>query len=206
MVKNPWFTLVIGLMAGLALGYVLAERQSIPPGKALRRGMVPPTNPAADLPEGHPPIGQGEGMSPEARRFGEQIAEMETLLAQNPGDTGLMVALGNANFDAQRWQEARMWYERALGDERNVNPDVITDLAVVYRNLKQPKRSLELLERAISLDDDHWQAWYNKVVVMHFDLHDHDGARRALDRLQVIAAGNPQVPDLEPIRREVMGS
>ena len=25
MFKNPWFTLVIGLMLGLALGYVLAE-------------------------------------------------------------------------------------------------------------------------------------------------------------------------------------
>jgi len=29
MIKNPWFTLVIGLMVGLALGFVLAERQAI---------------------------------------------------------------------------------------------------------------------------------------------------------------------------------
>ena len=38
MFKNPWVTLVIGLMVGLALGYVFAERQPIPPGKALRLG------------------------------------------------------------------------------------------------------------------------------------------------------------------------
>ena len=48
---------------------------------------------------------------------------------------------------------------------------MVTDLAVVYRNLKQPEKSLELLAEARSAAPDHWQAWYNTVVVLHFDLH-----------------------------------
>ena len=37
MQRNPWFTLVVGIIAGLVLGYLLAERQTIPPAKAMVR-------------------------------------------------------------------------------------------------------------------------------------------------------------------------
>lgn len=205
MFKNPWFMLVVGLMVGLAVGYVLAERQPIPPAKALRAGAPQAAAQGGALPEGHPPLDSGAA-SPESRALERQIAELQTLLTQNPGDVGLMVALGNANFDAGRWQDARVWYERALEDPGRVDPNIMTDLAVVYRNLGEPRRSLELLDRAIALDDDHWQAWYNKVVVLHFDLHEHGGARDALNRLRALAEGNPQVPDLTAISREVEGS
>jgi tetratricopeptide (TPR) repeat protein len=206
MFKSPWFTLVVGLMVGLAVGYVTAERQPIPPGKALRLGLQQAAGPGEGLPEGHPPIGSGAAADPETQGVNRQIAELQNLLAQNPGDVGLMIALGNANFDAERWQDARVWYERALTDDRRADPNTVTDLAVVYRNLGQPQRSLELLDRAIALDDNHWQAWYNKVVVLHFDLHQHDAALQALRKLQSIAVTDSQVPDLAAISREVEGS
>ena len=88
---------------------------------------------------------------------------------------------------------------------RDDDPDVLTDLAVVLRNMGQYERSLELLDRAIAVDADHWQAWFNKVIIMNFDLHDHDGAREALGRLKSIAADNPEVPDLSAIEQEIMG-
>ena len=50
MLKSPVFTLVVGLMVGLALGYVLAERESIPP-PAER-----PATSQGNLPPGHPPV------------------------------------------------------------------------------------------------------------------------------------------------------
>jgi tetratricopeptide (TPR) repeat protein len=206
MLKNPWFTLVIGLMVGLALGYVFAERQAIPPGKALRLGAQADQQGGGGLPDGHPPVEGSSLPNPEAQALDRQIAEIQTLLTQNPDDAGLMIALANTYFDGGRWPDARLWYERVLADEANADPNVITDLAVVYRNLQEPQRALELLDRATSMDEDHWQAWYNKVVVMQFDLHDHDGAREAFLRLKSIAAENPQVPDLAPIEREVMGS
>lgn len=212
MLKNPWVTLLIGLMVGLALGYVFAERQPIPPGKALRLGAPQAAAQGGDLPSGHPPIDES-APNPERQFFEEQISELQGLLAQSPDDPGLMVAMGDAYFELARatgrenqWQESRVWYERAMAQGRGDDPNVMTDLAVVFRNLKQFDRAVELLDRAIGIHPDHWQAWFNKVIVLNFDLHDHDGAREALLRLKAIAAENSEVPDLAGLEREVMGS
>jgi tetratricopeptide (TPR) repeat protein len=166
---------------------------------------------AGGLPEGHPPVGN-EGSNPQVEMFQQQIAEIKALMAQNPDDAGLTVALGDAYFELaratmmpQQWQESAVWYEKAMTQGRDEDPNVLTDLAVVYRNLDQHERSIDLLERAIAAEEDHWQAWFNMVIVKNFDLHDHDGAREAFVRLKAIAADNPQVPDLTQIEHEVMG-
>lgn len=202
MFRNPWFTLVLGLMAGLILGYVFAEQQAVPPAKALRQGVAPAGGSNEPLPEGHPPIeGQNAAASQQLR---QQVAEIEGLLASNPDDPKLMAAMGNIYFDAGLWNEARVWYERSL----SVAPgdvNVITDLAVVFRNLQQPQRTIELLDQAISLSPDHWQAWYNKVVVFQFDLHEHEKAASSLARLKELKQQNPAIPDLSAIEREVTG-
>ena len=211
MFKNPWFTLIIGLMVGLTLGYVFAERQPVPPGKALQQDATQAAAQAGNLPEGHPPVDEGESAS-ERRFFEQQVAQVQGLLEQNPDDPGLMVAMGDAYFELARatssrdhWNQAREWYERAMAQGRGNDPNVLTDLAVVYRSLGQQQQSVELLDRAIAADADHWQAWFNRVIILNFDLHDHDGAREAFRRLEAIASDNPEVPDLARIRQEVMG-
>jgi tetratricopeptide (TPR) repeat protein len=203
--KNPWFTLVLGAMVGLVLGYVLAERQQVPPAKAAARPQAAGGAQQGGLPEGHPPINATSAGGGEAQRLAAQAAELESLLARTPNDPRLMVALGNLYFDAGRWPDSRQWYERALQIEGG-DPNVITDLAVVYRNLQQPERSLALLDQAIGIAPDHWQAVYNKLIVLHFDLHRHDEAAAALARLKEIKATNPDVPDLSKIEAEVTGS
>ena len=203
MHRNPWFTLVLGLMVGLVLGYVFAERQPVPPGRALMLGARPAGAQEEALPEGHPPVEASSGA--EAQRLGQQTAEIESLLASNPDDAGLMAAMGNVYFDAGRWNDARDWYEKSLA----VAPDdsnVITDLAVSYRNLKRAERAIELLDRALEIEPDHWQAWYNKVVVFHFDLHEHDQAAVALRKLQELRAGDTSIPDLSGLEKEILGN
>ena len=113
MHKNPWFTLVLGAMVGLVLGYVLAERQQVPPAKSAPR---PQTAAAAQqgLPEGHPPVNATTPGGGEVQRLAAQAAELEAMLARTPDDPRLMVALGNLYFDAGRWSDSRAWYERAL--------------------------------------------------------------------------------------------
>jgi hypothetical protein len=202
MHKNPWFTLIAGLMIGLVLGYVFAERQAVPPATAVTRSV--PAGQQGGLPDGHPPI-EATVDGGEEQRLAQQAADLEQMLAQTPDDPRLMVALGNLYFDAGRWQTARLWYERSLEIEGG-DPNVITDLAVIHRNLKQPDVSLELLDRAIGIHPDHWQAWYNKIVVLHFDLHRHDEAVQALERLKTIAASQTEVPDLTALENEVLGS
>lgn len=206
MWKNPLVTLVIGLMAGVVVGYVLAETQSVPPSPPRPQAAL---NAAAGLPAGHPPIDTADagslsgGGSPSAA-VDAQAGELKRLLDASPDDDRLMVAIGNLYFDAGRWPDARTWYERALQHEPD-DPDLLTDLAVVYRNLQQPDRALELLDRAIAGNAEHWQAWYNRVVVLHFDLHRHDEATAALGRLDQLKQSNPSIPDLSKLRQEVTG-
>jgi tetratricopeptide (TPR) repeat protein len=202
MFKNPWFMLVIGVIVGLVAGYVLAEMQTVPPARTVQA----PSQAAAGLPQGHPPVPESGGAAPGMAEAAiqQQASELMQLLSQNPEDRGLMVALGNVFFDGARWQDARQWYERALEKDRS-DPNVLTDLAVVYRNLDRPGRSLELLDEALALEPEHWQAVYNKVVVLHFDLHQHDAAEQALARLEEIKSRNSSVPDLSQLAAEVRG-
>jgi tetratricopeptide (TPR) repeat protein len=203
MHRNPWFTLILGLMVGVIVGYVLAERQPVPPAKAIRLGLSPQVAAQGEeLPEGHPPV---DGASTaDAQRLRQQVAEIEGLLAANPDDAGLMAAMGNLYFDASRWREAREWYEKSLQGSSG-DPNVITDLAVVYRNLGEFERTIELLDQAIAIDSGHWQAWYNKVVVYQFDLHQHDDAADALKALQELKKSNSAIPDLSGLEKEVHG-
>ena len=204
MHRNPWFTLILGLMAGLIIGYVLAERQPVPPAKAIRLGLNPQAaaQQGEELPEGHPPINGASGA--DAQRLRQQVAEIEGLLAANPNDAGLMAAMGNVYFDASRWSDARVWYEKALQISSG-DPNILTDLAVVCRNLGEFDRSIELLDQAIAIESDHWQAWYNKVVVYQFDLHRHDDAAAALKTLQELKKSNSSIPDLAGLEKEVLG-
>ena len=202
MFRNPWFMLILGLMVGLVFGYVFAERQPVPPAKALRAGINPAQGGNEALPEGHPPVeGQSAAASQQLR---QQVSEIEGLLTTNPDDPKLMAAMGNVYFDASLWNEARAWYERSLAIAPD-DVDVRTDLAVAYRSLEQPQRTVELLDQVISASPEHWQAWYNKVVVYQFDLHQHDAAAEALRQLQELKKSNSAIPDLTALEREVFG-
>lgn len=204
MFKSWWFNLVLGLMIGLAVGYVLAEMQPVPPAKALIKGMERAAGGDA-VPPDHPPVQAAAGeAAPGDAQLREQAAQLEKVLRERPGDPDILTALGNLYFDASRWEEARKAYEGVL-ESRPDDPNVLTDLAVVYRNLRQPERALKLLRHASEVAPDHWQALYNEVVVLHFDLHLHDEAKQALARLRELKQRNPQVPDLTQLEQEVEG-
>lgn len=196
MIKNPWLMFVGGLMIGLVLGYVIAERQTVPPAVSL----APPSGSSVGSPPQQKAVQNTGGPGPaEVER---QLGEIRNLLAQNPGDARLLVSQGNIYFDAQRWEEARLSYEEAIQTVPD-DPNVLTDLAVVYRNLGKPERALEILAQVIEASPDHWQAVYNRVIVLHFDLHSHDEAVAALGALEQLAENNSQIPDLSGLASQV---
>lgn len=203
MLKNRWFTLIVGLMIGLVVGYVLAELQPVPPAKALLKGRSQASS-AADMSSGGAPVGPAARPSADAD-LEQQAQSLMSMLGNDSKNVDVLRALGNLYYDHSRWPEAANWYERALkikGDD----PNVLTDLAVVYRNLREPKRSLELLDRSLKIDPKHWQALYNKVVVLHFDLHRHEDAMAVLAQLEGLKKENPEIPDLSALKKEISGS
>ena len=210
MFKNPWFTLVIGLMVGLALGYVFAERQPIPPGKALRLGA--PQAPADRVCRRD--ILHSTRMRPIRKR------NFSSSRSPNFGDAWLRIRA--TSVSRSRWAiPFSSWPARpaipGIGRSPGSGTKPRWPKAAATIPMFSPTsasscatcelfdRSVEALDRAIAVEPDHWQAWFNKVIVLNFDLHDHDGAREAFSRLKEIAAQNPEVPDLTAIEAEVMG-
>lgn len=201
MLRAWWFNLLIGLLVGLAVGYVLAELQPVPPAKALIKGMsAEATRDPADRDRAEASSNGASGTT----RLDDHITELEGMLAQRPDDPDLLTALGNANFDGRRWGDARRYYERAL-EQRPDDPDVATDLAVVYRNLGLPRKGLELLQRTVERHPDHWQAWFNTAVIQKVDLGNSQAAVAALERVQVLGESDPSIP-VTDLERRILGS
>jgi len=191
------FPFLIGLMFGLALGYVLAERQPVPPAKALKTAQ---RGAGEALPAGHPPL--GETAPPKDAELDRQVKALMTMLESEPNNVEAMTALGNLYFDHSMWKEAQRWYLKSL-EAKPGDANVMTDYAVVLRNLGKGQEALSLLDKVLAKDPAHWQALYNKIIVLNFDLHQHDQALQALGELEKMRSSNPEIPDLAPLRKKL---
>ena len=74
--------------------------------------------------------------------------------------------------------------------------DVMTDLGITYRGLRQFDKALDMFHQAKALDPKHWQSYYNEVVVLAFDLKKTAEAKQILAELQQMQPGNPDVAKL----------
>ena len=99
--------------------------------------------------------------SQEAEAPSDVVADLQEKLDQNPDDRAAIVKLANYYYDRGEWTEAEEWYERALEISAD-DPNVLTDLAVVQRNLGEPQLSLKTLAKALAVKPDHWQAIYRE--------------------------------------------
>ena len=81
-----------------------------------------------------------------------RVGALRATAERDAEDVASRVALGNAYFDAERFDEAIVWYEQALA----LNPsdvNVSTDLGVSYYYTRQPDRALEQFARSPSTPD-----------------------------------------------------
>jgi cytochrome c-type biogenesis protein CcmH/NrfG len=193
----------VGVLLGFIAGYMLHEmimtRQ--PPrltpelraqivarpgedgGGPMQQQAAPPPGPAA-------PTGAAAGGPPMA-----EVQELQARLQQNPNDTEAMLRLANLNFDIRNWSRAQELYIKYL----ELNPqdvDVMTDLGISYRETRQFDQALQMFAKAKAADPNHWQAYYNEVVVLAFDLKRLDEANQSLAKLQALQPDNPNVAQL----------
>lgn len=79
------------------------------------------------------------------------------------------------------------------------NANVLTDMGVMYRRLKQPEKAIEAFDKAAKVDPSHEMCILNKGVVLLHDLNDMDGAVKAWEDLAII---NPSAkgPGGQPIK------
>jgi tetratricopeptide (TPR) repeat protein len=217
--------LLLGFVAGFLLQEAMAVRQSqrlLPaqaaalaaqgaPGNA--DGVPPMPNDArvAPMPESGPAGVLGAAPQPGAGGVGgaggagaaqgapgpvmEQVRQLQARIDKNPKDAEALVGLANMNFDIKNWARARELYERYLALHAP-DPDTLSDLGVCYRGLGEYPKALDMFRKARQLAPDHWQSLFNEVVVLTFNLRQMDQAQTALQQLEKMQPGNPDVQQL----------
>jgi cytochrome c-type biogenesis protein CcmH/NrfG len=195
------------LMGGLLLGFVssyllfeaMASRQPPRLTPALRAQIATGDEggggtmaAAAEGPGGANAEAPAAGGGPAAMAA---IQQLRDYVAKNPNDAVAVRKLGDMNFEIQNWQRAQELYAHYLELKPN-DPDVLTDLGITYRGLGHFDKALDNFRQAKKLAPDHWQSYYNEVVVLAFDLKKPDEAHQVLAQLQKMQPGNPDVAKL----------
>jgi cytochrome c-type biogenesis protein CcmH/NrfG len=106
-----------------------------------------------------------------------RLKELEEAVRKNPQDLRAWIQLGNRHFDDERPREAIRAYERALSIKGD-NPDVLTDMGIMYRQLGEFDRAMEHFTQASRINPLHEQSRFNLGVVL-FDLDRKEEARKA---------------------------
>lgn len=223
MNKNNLLFGAIGLFVGLIIGFWYAN--SVNQGATAPVASVLPAN--ANVPPGHPDISGGSnqtGMGPEVQaalekakqspedfdaqlkaaelyyqisRFDEAISFLKAANELRPDSYEIIVHLGNANFDSDRYDEAEKWYAEALA--RNAeDASVRTDLGLtfVFRNPPNYDRAIEEFNRSLNVDPNHIQTLQN-LTVAYTRKGDRARAEETLTRLESVDAGNTAIKRLK---------
>ena len=186
--------IVLGLISGFFLQQVISERQ--PPRRIA--GQALPGAASEDAAMATAPGGDGEAAMAAIQQLRRQVEA-------NPDDADAVLALANMNYDIQNWQRARELYEHYL-ELRPSDANVMTDLGIVYRNLGDATRALELFRRAKATDVAHWQSRFNEAIVLALDLRQFDQAETVLAELDRLQPGNPDVVRLKAEIARVRGA
>jgi len=162
--------LVVGALGGIIFSSVNSDNYGVP---VAQQGGGP----------GGPPQ-QASGLSPQQA---STILALEQRVASNPSDAAAWTQLGNTYFDASKFQKAIRAYSKSL-ELRPADPNVLTDLGVMYRRNGQPTDAIKAFEGAIAANPNHEQARFNKGIVLMYDLGDITGA---IATWQELLAKNP---------------
>ncbi|WDP89085.1 MAG: tetratricopeptide repeat protein [Desulfobacter sp.] len=186
-------TLYIAVLVAVTLGFLAgASYTSFKLAGAGGRGQAAVKDPHAGS--------QADAQARAEASVGAEILKLETFLKENPENAGAWVRLGNLFFDTNRFGDAIDAYEKSLtiapGD-----PNVLTDLGVMYRRNKLPEKAVGAFDRAIAARPDFETARFNKGIVLMHDLNDLPGATQAWKELVKInplaqAPGGRMVADL----------
>ena len=221
MNKENFLFAIIGLLAGLIIGFMFANSVN---QSAVKPVAATTTSQNQNVPPGHPEIGSTNGaMQPQVQAaieaakqnpndFDAQIkaAEMyyqiqkfdgavEFLKQANklkPDDYETIVNLGNAYFDANNYPEAEKSYSAALfqkPDDVNVRTDL--GLTFIFRDPPNYERAVQEFTRSLQTDPNHVQTLQN-LTVAYTKKGDAAKAKETLAKLEGIDASNASIQKL----------
>jgi tetratricopeptide (TPR) repeat protein len=165
---------VAGLFLGVLIGWIVGSQQGASPRQA------------ASAPAAQPPRASGQNQQTAAPLDEGRVASLKQTAERDPRDARVRAELGNAYFDAERFQDASRWYEEALKlDPRNVSTS--TDLGISYYYMNQPDRALAQFDQSLAIDPRHSKTLLNIGIVRAYAKDDLEGAVKAWQRVIELA-------------------
>jgi cytochrome c-type biogenesis protein CcmH/NrfG len=178
---------VAGICFGIILGWVIGTQQA-------RRSGTAPAPVAANQSSGT--VQQQAPVLDEGR-----VQALNTILQNDPKNVNATVQMGNVYFDAERWDDAIKWYERAVQlDPRNA--DASTDLGVSYYYNNKPDQALAQFEKSLAISPTHTKTLLNKGIVLAFGKQDLKAAETEWQKVVDLA---PESPEGQAARRALEG-
>ncbi|MCG3110831.1 MAG: tetratricopeptide repeat protein [Candidatus Manganitrophus sp. SB1] len=195
---TKWMVFFLLLFASLS--FVGCQKQD---GMAENVGAgapAPPPVPSAPAPVGEAASSSASAESPHGSGapvpFMQKLAEYKARLEKDPKDIEALVFMGNANYDIQRFEKAKEFYQKALEVDPN-NTHVRTDLASSYRSLGETDQALEELNKVLKSDPKHEVALYNSGIILLNDKNDAEKATAAWEKLVQLKPNDPLSQELK---------
>jgi cytochrome c-type biogenesis protein CcmH/NrfG len=130
-------------------------------------------------PPGAPPVApQGAPPARNSIEVGSQVQTLKEIVKKDPKNLPAWVELGNLYFDTDQPKEAIEAYSQYLAIKPD-NPDVRTDMGIMYRKLGQFDKAIEEFRKAAQSDPKHANSRYNIGLVLLHDKQDIKGAVKA---------------------------
>ena len=145
------------------------------------------------------PITGGQQQGPDRIKLSRDIAQLEDIVKKDPKNYQALVQIGNDYFDLGEAQKSVDAYSKALAI-KDGDPNVLTDMGVMYRQLKDFPKALAAFRKAAAASPTHPQSRMNIGVVLMHDLNDPKGAIAAWEDYLRVA---PNDPNAENIRRSI---
>jgi cytochrome c-type biogenesis protein CcmH/NrfG len=183
--QNKAVLVVSGFIAGLVVGVVIMNFTGSSGGSG---GSGAPA-----------PITGGQQQGPDRVKLMRDISQLEEIIRKDPNNYQALVQLGNDFFDIGEAQKSVDAYGRALAI-KDGDPNVLTDMGVMYRQLKDFPKAVAAFRRAAAASPTHPQSRMNLGVVLMHDLNDKVGAIAAWEDFLRAA---PNDPNAESIRRSL---
>lgn len=159
---------VVGFITGATVAILRGTKGAEKVAMVQKPSMAPPGAPAPALPAPTPP-------ARDSVEVASQIQTLKEIVKKDPKNLSAWVELGNLYFDSDRPKEAIEAYSSYLAVKPD-NPDVRTDMGIMYRKLGQFDRALEEFRKAARSDPKHANSRFNIGIVLLHDKHDMKGA------------------------------
>jgi tetratricopeptide (TPR) repeat protein len=216
---------IIGLLLGLIVGFMFAnainqrgnvgavvapgaqQTQALPPNHPPVAANTEPTGPDMQTVQDAINLAKSDqnnfaaqmkaaDYTDQAQRYDEAIQFLRRANQLQPDNYEAIVQLGNANFDANHYEEAEKWYTAALQKKAD-DVNVRTDLGLTFM-LREPAnldRAITEFRASLERDPVHLQTLQNLTVALTRK-GDAAQARVMLAKLEEVSPGNPAITTL----------